>query len=73
MQGDVAVEDRNADSSGLEGGRAYGSDMNSENKSSSARMATKMLNLMIHLVHYHTVSCTSIMIAAQLEQKIYLS
>ncbi|HDY84194.1 hypothetical protein LCGC14_1548160 [marine sediment metagenome] len=30
MQGDVAVEDRNADSSGLEGGRAYGSDMNSE-------------------------------------------
>jgi peptidoglycan-associated lipoprotein len=30
MSGDVSVEDRNADSSGLEGGGAYGSDMNSE-------------------------------------------
>jgi peptidoglycan-associated lipoprotein len=30
MQGDVAVEDLNADSSGLEGGKSYGSDMNSE-------------------------------------------
>lgn len=30
QDGDVSVEDRNADSSGLEGGKAYGSDLNSE-------------------------------------------
>jgi peptidoglycan-associated lipoprotein len=30
QNGDVSIEDRNADSSGLEGGKAYGSDVNSE-------------------------------------------
>lgn len=30
QNGDVSIEDRNADSSGLEGGKAYGSDLNSE-------------------------------------------
>ena len=28
MQGDVTIEERNADSSGLEGGKAYGADLN---------------------------------------------
>ena len=30
QNGDVSIEDRSADSSGLEGGKAYGSDVNSE-------------------------------------------
>tara|TARA_R110001583_G_scaffold183598_1_gene342314 strand:+ start:49083 stop:49667 length:585 start_codon:yes stop_codon:yes gene_type:complete len=32
MQGDVSIEDRNADSSGLEGGKAYGSDVNGDER-----------------------------------------
>jgi len=32
QNGDVSIEDRNADSSGLEGGKAYGSDVNGDEK-----------------------------------------
>ena len=33
QNGDVSIEDRNADSSGLEGGKAYGTDLNGDSES----------------------------------------